>query len=130
MNPESRIKLIRSLEEIRVFEKRNYDSRWWKIYAWGGVIFYIAIVLGNIFQGQFNHETFRVVMLIVLLPIPMYSIWFLVRHKVNEKYQLLANAILEIGSIAQENSIPELVPQKNEPKVIKSKKQITKRKKK
>ncbi len=130
MNLESRMKLIRSLEEIKDFERRNFEGNHWRISAWGGVIFYSLVVLINLYNGFSQPEIFRTVILFVLLPIPLLGVSLLVRNKINEKYKLLATAILELGSIAQEDTTPEIVPQKMEPKVTKAKKQLTKRKKK
>jgi len=130
MNPESRIKLIRSLEEIKDFERRNFDGSRWKISAWSGVIFYSIVVFINLFNGFSKPEIFRTLILFVLLPIPILGVSILVRNKINEKYKLLAGAILELGSIAQENHTLEIPLEKIETKTIKAKKQTTKRKKK
>ena len=130
MNPESRIKLIRSLEEIKDFERKNFDGSRWKISAWSGVIFYSIVVFINLFNGFSKPEIFRTIILFVLLPIPILGVSILVRNKINEKYKLLAGAILELGSIAQENHTPEIPFKKIETKIIKAKKQTTKRKKK
>ena len=130
MNPESRIKLIRSLEEIKDFERKNFETSRWKSSAWGGIIFYMTIILVNFFRGINRPELFHINILFVLLPIPLSSAWLIIRHKFNKKYQLLASAILEIGSIAQESHISEIAPQNFESKVIKPTKPIIKRKKK
>ena len=130
MNLESRIKLIRSLEEIKDFERRNLEGSHWRISAWGGVIFYSLVVLINLYNGFSKPEIFRTVILFVLLPIPLLGVSLLVRNKINDKYKLLATAILELGSIAQEDTTPEIVPQKIESKITKTKKRLTKRKKK
>ena len=128
MNPESRIKLIRSLEEIRVFEKRNYDSRWWKISAWGMIIFYFMMLFSYSISNIENLRSAYV--LIVFLPIALSSGWLLLRKQLNDKYKSLANAILELGSIAQENPVTETAPPKLKSKVTRTKKQPIKRKKK
>jgi len=130
MNLEVRVKLIRSLEEIKDFEQRNFDSSWWKISAWGGIIFYSLIVLINLYKGFSKPEIFRTTILLITLPIPILAATVLIRHKFNEKYKLLAGAILELGSIAQEHPATEIVLKKTEVKVNKAKKQSTKRKKK
>ncbi len=131
MNPESRIKLIRSLEEIKIFEenfsgkvspKTRLFNRFFLI------IFYFAIVVFAYGYDDFKQKILMVITMAI--PIIAYSIWLVSKNKSDERFKLIANAILELGSIAQENPIQEPVSQKIEIKVSKPIKQTTKRKKK
>ncbi|MEW5799714.1 MAG: hypothetical protein AB1728_11990 [Bacteroidota bacterium] len=98
MNPESRIKLIQSLGEVRYFHNINFESRYWKISAWGGILFYLVLTLGYFISHTDNKF---ISLLFLLLPIPVSSMWLLLRYQLDEKYKLLANAILEIGNVSE-----------------------------
>ncbi|HAP35621.1 MAG TPA: hypothetical protein DCQ28_06625, partial [Bacteroidetes bacterium] len=50
MNPESRIKLLRSLEEIRIFEQNNPNPKTRLVYHWIGLIF-TWIVLASVIMS-------------------------------------------------------------------------------
>jgi hypothetical protein len=128
MNPQSRIKLLQNLEEIRVFENKNYESKWWNISAWGVIIIYFGMIFFQVFSKIINHDSSYVI--ILYFPIFLSSVWLLLRRQFDEKYKSLANAILELGSIAQETQVQEPAIQKAEAKIIKPKKQAIKRKKK
>ncbi len=126
MNPESRIKLIRSLEEIKQFEINNPNPKTRLIYRWIGLIATWVILASVIMSYDIKDK----VLFIILAAIPnvLYSIWMLSKTKSDERYKLIANAILELGSISQENQSIE--PLKIESTVFKVKRQPTKRKKK
>lgn len=98
MNPESRIKLIQLLEEVRYFHNINFESRYWKISAWGGIAFYFVLTLGYFVS---HAESKFISLLFLLLPIPVLSMWLLLRYQLDEKYKLLANAVLEIGNVSE-----------------------------
>ncbi len=125
MNPESRIKLLRSLEEIRIFEQNNPNPKTRLVYHWIGLIF-TWIVLASVIMSYDIKEK-ALFLIIAAIPNVLYSVWLLSKTKSDERYKLIANAILELGSISQESQ--EIEPLKIEAKVIRTKKQITKRKK-
>jgi hypothetical protein len=127
MNPESRIKLIRLLEEIKLYQEFNYASRKNIYFA---LAFCISYPLVSFFVLDKTPREIFVMILFMIAPATVFFLWLTFRNKLEERYKLLTSAVLELGSIAQENSIPEPVQQKIETKVIKPKKQITKRKKK
>jgi len=126
MNPESRIKLLRSLEEIRIFEQNNPNPKTRLVYHWIGLIF-TWIVLASVIMSYDIKEK-ALFLIIAAIPNVLYSVWLLSKTKSDERYKLIANAILELGSISQESH--EIEPLKIESKVVRVKKQITKRKKK
>ena len=128
MNPESRIKLLRSLEEIRIFEQDNPNPKTRLVYHWIGLIF-TWIALASVILS-YNIKEKALFLVIAAIPNILYSIWLLSKTKSDERYKLIANAILELGSIAQENPVTETAPPKLKSKVTRTKKQIIKRKKK
>jgi hypothetical protein len=131
MNPESRIKLIRSLEEIKIFEENfsGKDSPKTRLFnRFFSIIFYFALVVFAYGYDDFKQKILMVITMAI--PTIAYSIWLVSKNKSDERFKLIANAILELGSIAQESHTLEIIPKKIESKVSKGKKQITKRKKK
>lgn len=98
MNPELRITLIQSLENIKYYHGRNFASRYWKIGAWFGIVVYVVLVLLFIFSDKENKSLF---ILFLYLPVPISSMWLLFRSNFDKKYKLLADAILEIEGISE-----------------------------
>lgn len=130
MNPESRIKLIRSIEEIKVFEEnfgRNDSPKTRVFNRWFGLFFYLIIII-FIYNYDLKQKIF--LLFITAIPAIAYSIWLYSKTKSDERFKLIANAILELGSIAQESPASELAPQKIRSIVVRAKKQTLKRKKK
>lgn len=129
MKPESRIKLIRSLEEIRIFEQEfNNHSPILKFFnRWFAIFFYLIL---SVFF--FNNDLKQKIPFLAIMAIPTvaYSFWLSAKNKSDERFKLIATAILELGSVAQEVPILEPTIQKKEIKIIKPKKLPIKRKKK
>ncbi len=126
MNPESRIKLIRSLEEIKLFEQNNYTSKAKTIYKWVMIISYFIIAIFA-FGPEFKQNFLLLVFMVT--PTVAYSIWLSFKNKLDERHKLLASAVLELGSIAQQDPVTETLKEKIESKPIKQKKKSTNRKK-
>lgn len=127
MNPESRIKLIRSLEEIKLFEQTFYRTKTQSIVNW--IFFFVYIILGVFVVGPDILKK-PLIPLFMIVSTIAFSLWISFRNKLNERHKLLANAVLELGSIAQESPAPEPVPRKNRRKVTRPKMQAINRKKK
>jgi len=99
MNPKSRIKLIRSLEEIKLFEQNTYRSKTKTYYTWGIIAMYFVIA---IFAYRAELKQNLLMFVFMVIPTIAYSIWLSFRNTLDERHKLLANAVLELGSIAQE----------------------------
>ncbi len=127
MNPESRMKLIRSLEEIKLFEQNNYASTAKTVYKWGMIIIYCVIAIFA-FGSEFKRNILLFVFMIT--PTVAYSIWLGFRNKLDERHKLLANAVLELGSIAQEVAVIETPKDKIGSRATNQKKKTTNHKKK
>ena len=127
MNPESRIKLIRSLEEIKLFEQTFYRSKTQSIVNW--IFFSVYIILGVFVVGSdiLNKPLIPIFMIVSMIG---FSLWISFRNKLNERHKFLASAVLELGSIAQENLFQEPVLPKNSQKLTRSKKPVINHKKK
>lgn len=122
MNPESRIKLIRMLEEIKQYQEVNTYYRKNNYFAIGFYLIY-PIILFFIMDKPVRELYF---FLIMLIPVSAIYLWLRFRNKLEERYKLLANTVLELGSIAQEAAGKEMLVTQ---KVTSSKKKIIKRKK-
>ena len=125
VNPESRIKLIRSLEEIRLFEQKNPPSRIKSIHKWGIIMAYFVVA----FFAYGSDLKRNILMLAVMAaPTAAYSIWLSFKRKLDERHKLLAAVVLELGSIAQEGTSGETVS-KQQQTTVKTRKRTVKRKK-
>ncbi len=127
MNPESRIKLIRLLEEVKHYQEYNYASRKNIYFMIGFCLIYPLI---SFFVLDKTPKEVFIIFLLTIVPVTFFFLWLTFRNKLEERYKLLTSAVLELGSIAQENPVTETAPPKIKSKVTRTKKQITKRKKK
>ena len=103
MIPESRIKLMRMLEEIKQYQETNIDLQKNSFLGIGFYVLYPIILY--FFMDKPIKEIFF--FLTMLIPVSVIYFWLRFRNKLEERYKLLANTVLELGSIAQDEVIKE-----------------------
>ena len=126
MNPESRIKLIRSLEEIRLFEQHNQSTTMKSLNKWGLIVAYFVVAF---FAYGSELKQNMLMLLFMVIPTAAYSIWLSFKNKLDERHKVLATAVLELGSIAQEENLGVADSIQHEQTTVKSRKRSVKRKK-
>lgn len=126
MNPESRIKLLRLLEEIKLYQQNNLD---WRKNSYFGIIFYLIypVIMFFVMDKPFKQSY---LFFLMLIPAATIFLWLRFRNKLEERYKLLASTVLELGSVAQEVPFVETKEEKIIPKTLRRQKKLLKPKKK
>lgn len=102
MNPESRIKLIRQLEELREYESNTYQSRFSRIFNWtgGALLILVSMLAGS--SSIVNIKENPVIIFFWILPVMIHILWYYFHKKINANFTLLASTILELGDATKE----------------------------
>ncbi len=102
MDPVARIRLVQLLEEISRYQKSSENNRRNAIYTMVLWMFYY-IMLFFIYQKPITQSPEY---LLLLVPMVVMYAWHRIRDTMEDRFKLLADAVLEIGSVPPADPVP------------------------